>query len=149
MNLMSWQDNWPARDLSIFATSKHCLSAEKTEIQYSKKNHSQRHCGCPQFNGFFLHLLWPWFAGVFDQRLCGVWRKDYAPYFVCQTKSFRRGWRIFLQIIIRNTNREKNRRSLAKTARMHLLVNHQHMELWNMTKNLRRLYLYTVYSSVC
>jgi hypothetical protein len=31
----------------------------------------------------------------------------------------------------RHTNRGKNRRLLAQIARMHLLVNHWHIELWN------------------
>ncbi len=94
---------------------------------------SQGHLGCPQFYGYPFHLLWPWLA-VLDQRF-GIWWKNCASYIVCQRKSFcLRIVKFWTDHYKTHTNRGKNRRLLARTARMKILVNHQPMELWNMTK---------------
>jgi hypothetical protein len=73
--------------------SKHCWSAENTAIDQEKNRIdkkcifvSQRHFGCPKYNDYPLHLLRPWLADVFDQRLFGIWRKNCAPYSVSSSE---------------------------------------------------------------
>ncbi len=65
--------------------------------------------------------------------------KKCAAYILCQTKCFCLGSGKFC-IDHHKTHKTAKRTFLAQVARMHLIVNHWHIELWNMMKKLCHLY---------